>query len=131
MTDNRRKAIFVVNRNRQEAIDAGIGEYGCEPFYVTSGDRFKYSAPHIDIEFIADWFDDANAEYGPEDEGPSAKWSDDHCRELEAELSATITAWLDRHNYRDASAIDSRGEERIELEAINARVAERKEQSHA
>lgn len=118
-------------KSRQEALDAGIAEYGIEPFYVTSGNRFKYQAPHISIDFIADWFDDANAEYGPEDEGPSASWSDEDCRELEAELSATITAWLDRHKYRDAWAIDARGEERIDQDAIKARMAELQEQANA
>ncbi len=109
---------------RAEALDAGIHEYGGEPFYVTSGDRFRYQACHFDIEFIAENFDDANADYGPEDEGPSAAWSDDACRELERELTAVMGAWLDRHGYREAWAIDTRGEEKIDAQAIEARRAE-------
>ena len=107
---------------REAAIDAGIYDYG-EPFYICEGKRFKYQALHFDIERISEDFDDANFEYGPEDEGPSAAWTDDACRELESDLTAVMTAWLDRHGYRDAWAIDARDYEKIDAQAIEARRA--------
>ncbi|SKB26832.1 hypothetical protein [Sphingopyxis flava] len=108
---------------REQAIDAGIAEYCGEPFLICQGERFKYQALHFDIDRIAEDFDDANYEYGPEDEGPSAAWGDEACRELERELTATMEAWLDRHGYRDAWAIDVRGYETIDAQAIEARRA--------
>lgn len=109
---------------REQAIDAGIWEYGGEPFLLCEGARFQYRPCHFDIERIAEDFDDANGEYGPEDEGPSAKWSDEACRELEDALAATMGAWMDKHGYREAWAIDARGHEQITAKAIEARRAE-------
>lgn len=110
--------------SREEALDAGIHEYGGEPFIICFGDRFKYKAPHFDVGRIAEEFDEANSEYGPEDEGPSVNWSDPASKELEAELTAVMEMWLDRHGYRAAWAIDARGHEKIEAQAIEARRAE-------
>lgn len=109
---------------REAAIDAGIWEYGSEPFLVCEGKRFKYQPLHFDIERIAEDFDDANAEHGPEDEGPSSAWSDEACRELERELTAVMGAWMDRHGYSDAWAIDARAYEQIDAQAIETRRAE-------
>ena len=109
---------------RSDAIDAGIYEYCGEPFFVCEGARFQYQPPHIDAGWLAENFDDANAEYGPEDDCPSSSWSDEACKELEKELNAVMSAWLDRHGYRNAWAIDASPHEQITASAIEARRAE-------
>lgn len=106
---------------RDAAIAAGIYEFCGEPFLVCEGKRFKYQPPSFDACWLAEQFDDANCEYGPEDEGPSAAWSDDACRELENALEATFREWLERHRYDDAWAIDASLYERITEEMISAR----------
>lgn len=98
---------------REEAIATGTHEYCGEPFLIAFGERFKYQALHFDIDRIAEDFDDANCDYSCEDEYPSTVWSDESCRELESALTATMDAWLDKHGYRDASAIDVGPYERI------------------
>lgn len=99
---------------RDAAIEAGAYEYGGEAFKITEGERFKYQPLHFDIDRIAEDFDDANCEYGPEDEGPSAAWSDDACRELENALTETMRQWLAKHKYDDAWAIDAHAYETID-----------------
>lgn len=98
---------------REEAIAAGTHEFCGEPFLICEGGHFKYQAPHFDIDRIAEDFDDANCEYSGEDEGASAQWSDEACRELENALAAVFDTWLDKHDYRKAWAIDCGDYERI------------------
>jgi len=105
---------------RDEAIAAGVYEYGGDPFLICQGNHFKYQAPAFDIDRIAEDFDDANCEYGPEDDGPAAQWSDKACEELETALAAAFDAWLDKHDYRKAWAIDCREYERIDPAMIEA-----------
>ncbi len=102
---------------RAEAIAAGTHEYCGDPFLIGEGDHFKYQAPAFDIDRIAEDFDDANCDYGPEDDGPSFKWTDEACRELEAALGAAFDAWLDKHDYRKAWMIDIREFESITPDA--------------
>ena len=98
---------------RDEAIAKGSSYFCGEPFLICEGAHFNNVVPVFDIDRIAENFDDANADYSGEDEGPSAAWSDEACRELEDALTAVMDAWLDKHGYRKAWAIDCGPYERI------------------
>ena len=100
---------------REEAIAAGTHEYGGDPFLICQGGHFRNQAPHIDIDYLAEAFDDANNEYSGEDsdQGTAAEWSDESCRDLETMITAAFDAWLDKHDYRKAWAIDCGPYEKI------------------
>lgn len=98
---------------REEAIDEARHDLCGEGFYVAEGEPMKYRAP--DFDRVSEMFDDANEEYSGEDY-PSAKWEDEHYKELVAALTKTMDEWLDRHGYRAAWALDLKPEEWIEPE---------------
>ena len=101
--------------SRDEAIAKGLIEYGGEPFMICQGDHFRNQAPLIDIDTLAEWFDDANSDYMDEDgESGSAQWSKEACRDLEVMITAAFEAWIDKHGYRKAWAIDCGDYEKIE-----------------
>lgn len=89
--------------SRDEAIAEGIDENLGGVFEIAIGHPMKYQAPNFDR--IAEDFDDLNSEYSGEDYA-SEKWSDEHYTELKRELVECFDAWLDRHNYRQAWALD-------------------------
>lgn len=92
---------------REAAIAAGTVDYDGEPFYVMKGKRMAYNSLIFDHERISDWFDDANEDLAGEGQYPSEKWDRNHVIELERELDRVFGAWLDKHCYRAAWAIDA------------------------
>lgn len=111
-------------KTRDEAIDQGIDEYGGEPFFICQGAHFRNRTDIFSADYVADMFDDANEEYAGE-ENASEAWKTEHMRELEDELNAVMAAWVERHGYHKAWAIDAGPSERITAEMIAARLAER------
>ena len=98
---------------REECIAKGTAYYCGEPFMICEGTHFKNQVPDFDSWF-AEAFDDANADYACEDEGPATSWSDDHYKALIAKLEAVANEWLDEHGYRNAYAIDTGPYEQID-----------------
>lgn len=107
---------------RDEAIAAGTLRFGGEPFLICQGGHFR-NRFSVDIDWLADRFDDENADYAGEDGEPSTDWSDEHRAELERELSAAFEAWGKRHGYDKAWAIDCGDYERIVPESPGASIA--------
>lgn len=98
---------------REEAIAAGTRDFDGEPFFICHGGHFRNRCNIFETDWIADRFDDANADYAGEDGNPSEDWKAEHCRELESELDAVMKAWAERHGYDKAWAIDASPSELI------------------
>ena len=108
--------------SHDEAISKGIVEYCGHPFMVCQGDHFRNQAPHIDAGDWAERFDEVNSKYMHEDgDSGSVQWSAEACRDLETMMTATFDAWIDKHDYRKAWAIDCGAYECIDPALLAAR----------
>jgi hypothetical protein len=102
---------------REEAIEAGLGEYPDEPFWITAGTPMKYDL-HVfddDLEGVISTFQNRNEDlFGEDGQGdPETEWTNEQCRELATRLNATFADWAREHGFHKAYMLDLAAGEQI------------------
>ena len=81
--------------SRDEAIEAGIDEYGGDPFYIVEAEQGRVNWHFMRAGFIFDAIEDYHEELRGED--PLVECTAEQERDLEKCVGDAIAAWAERH----------------------------------
>lgn len=108
-------------KTREEAIDAGIAEYGGEPFWITEARSMVPSFALFDADDICERLNEDECWW---EDGWTGQPGMEKLRELERRLEDTFKTWFAEFATLDGACLDAFNEEQITASAIEARRAE-------